>query len=479
MDEALPRPRRSAWLALLLLAGVVGVLLIVSPLIGPVPIDPRVVIEIVLNHATGEVLFPNPCEGAGVSVSLCNAYGEIVWEARLPEVLLAVLAGSALGMAGGTLQGVFRNPLADPFLLGLSSGGTLGAATVLIFHVGEAEASLFLPLFAFFGASATGLVLLLVARGRFGSVETLLLTGVALANLLSAVLALFLLYNPVASQQVDFWLLGGLGEASWTGDGIALGVILIAGSLLTTMGRELNLMQLGNDVAQTAGVDARRVAGPPAPALVPRDRGGRRLHGDHRVRRTRQPARRPAPRRLRLSDRPSGGGRDRRALPPRRPRPLSHRVPDLGAPARYLHGVRGRPVLPLPALSPAHDDHDGELRMPESESPPPSSSAHARPPATARGRPPRRRPSDQAGGVRGPRGSEWVGQDDASRVALGLLPDRQARFGSSGTAISDLSIVDRARRVAWVPQSEDPRDNVRLLDYVLYGRYAHHSALEG
>ncbi len=250
-------PRSAFWLAVLA-AATVG-LMVVSPLIGPVRIPAPTVVEILLHHLSGGGLFPAPCAGTGASPSLCNAYDEIVWASRLPEVLLAVLAGAALGMAGGTLQGVFRNPLADPFLLGISSGGTLGAATVLIFHVGAAEASLFLPLFAFLGASATGGVLLLVARGRYGSVETLLLTGVALANFLSAVLALFLLYNPIASQQVDFWLLGGLGEASWTGDGIALGVLIIAGTLLTMLGRELNLMQLGNDVAQTAGVDARAV----------------------------------------------------------------------------------------------------------------------------------------------------------------------------------------------------------------------------
>jgi iron complex transport system permease protein len=250
-------PRRAFWLATLG-AATLG-LLALSPLIGPVPIPASTVVEILLHHVSGGALFPDPCAGTGASPSLCGAYEEIVWAARLPEVLLAVLAGAALGMAGGTLQGVFRNPLADPFLLGISSGGTLGAATVLIFHVGAAEASLFLPLLAFLGASATGGVLLLVARGRYGSVETLLLTGVALANFLSAVLALFLLYNPIASQQVDFWLLGGLGEASWTGDGIALGVLIVAGTLLTLFGRELNLMQLGNDVAQTAGVDARAV----------------------------------------------------------------------------------------------------------------------------------------------------------------------------------------------------------------------------
>jgi len=183
----------------------------------------------------------------------------IVWDLYLPEVLLALLVGAALGLSGGALQGVFRNPLADPFLLGISSGGTLGAAVLYVYRIGEANAELYLPLFAFLGASATGLVVLAVARGRYGSVETLLLTGVAIANLLSAVLSLVLLYNPVGSEQVTFWLLGSLGLADWPVDGLVLGAVLVLGTLLALHGRELNLLQLGSDVAQSAGVDAARV----------------------------------------------------------------------------------------------------------------------------------------------------------------------------------------------------------------------------
>jgi iron complex transport system permease protein len=109
------------------------------------------------------------------------------------------------------------------------------------------------------GSVATGLIILGAARGRSSSVETLLLAGVALANLLSAVLSLVLLYNPVGSEQVTFWLLGGLGLASWEVDGIAFGGVLVLGTLLSLHGRELNLLQLGSDVAQSSGVDARRV----------------------------------------------------------------------------------------------------------------------------------------------------------------------------------------------------------------------------
>jgi iron complex transport system permease protein len=179
--------------------------------------------------------------------------------ARVPEVLLALAAGGALGISGGALQGIFRNPLADPFLLGISSGGTLGTALIVVYQIGLSEQDLLLPLAAFLGAMGTGAVILLAARTRVGSVETLLLTGVALSSFLASVLSLVLLANPTGSLQVDFWLLGSVGSATWTEDGVVLGVLLVSGSLLSLYGRELNLIQLGPEVAQSLGVDARSV----------------------------------------------------------------------------------------------------------------------------------------------------------------------------------------------------------------------------
>jgi iron complex transport system permease protein len=242
------------------LVGLVGLLLLMfSALLGAVPIPAVLGVQVLLHQATGGVLYPQACAGTGVSASRCSVYTFIVWNLYVPEVLLALFVGAALGLAGGALQGVFRNPLADPFLLGISSGGTLGAAILYVYRIGVAEADLYLPLFAFIGSAATGLLILAVARGRYGSVETLLLTGVALANLLSAILSLVLLYNPSGSIQVTFWLLGGLGLADWQVDGIAFGTVLALGTLLTLYGRELNLLQLGPDVAQSVGVNARSV----------------------------------------------------------------------------------------------------------------------------------------------------------------------------------------------------------------------------
>lgn len=252
-----PASRRGWGIVGLALAFVAVILF--SPLLGNVAIPPELVLRILFGRLTGGLLFPHPCAGFAVSPRLCTAYREIVWEERLPEVLLALGAGAALGASGATLQGVFRNPLADPFLLGISSGGTVGAALVFVFRVDVAQENLVLPAFAFVGAVATGSVILAAARSRFGSVETLLLTGVALSSLLSSVLSLLLLLNPTGSLQVDFWLLGNIGDGTWPVDGIVLGVVLVSGTLLSLFGRELNLLQLGPEVAQSLGVDARRV----------------------------------------------------------------------------------------------------------------------------------------------------------------------------------------------------------------------------
>ncbi len=256
---AIRAPRRWGWRAGLGLGLAAVGLVLLSPLVGSVAIPPQTVAQIVLHQLSGGALAQQPCAGSSASPTLCSAYVEIVWNERLPVLLLALLAGSALGISGAALQGVFRNPLADPYLLGLSSGGALGAAFLYVFQVGETEASIALPILAFGGSLATGIAILVASRGKAGSVETLLLTGVALASFLSASLSIVLLYNPIGSLQVSFWLLGGVGGATWNRDGIAFGGILIASTLLVLHGRELNVMQLGNDVAQSIGVPASAV----------------------------------------------------------------------------------------------------------------------------------------------------------------------------------------------------------------------------
>ncbi len=250
---AVRRVRRTLLALLLATAAVV----LFSPLIGNVPIRASLVLGVLIHQISGGALLPQPCPG--VSASGCTLVTEIVWEGRLPEILLAAIAGGALGVSGGTLQGVFRNPLADPYLLGLSSGGAIGAAVVIVLGVGRADENLTIPLFAFVGCAGVGAAILLVAGSRASSIETLLLTGVAISSFLTAVLSVLLILGPFQTEQLEFWLLGGLGAASWPVDGLAFAPVLVVGVLLASQGRELNLLQLGPEVAQSVGVDARAV----------------------------------------------------------------------------------------------------------------------------------------------------------------------------------------------------------------------------
>lgn len=255
------RPRASVLAALVGLGAlaVVGSVLLETSLLRPYPVPLDASFRILLHALSGGSLFTDPCAGAFVGPAGCSGATFIVVQIALPEVVLALLVGAALGVSGGALQGVFRNPLADPFLLGISSGGTLGAAVIYVYRFGEGHADLYLPAFAFLGSVATGLLIFGIARGRASSVETTLLAGVAVANLLSAVLSLVLLYNPFGAEQVTFWLLGSLALASWTVDGIVVAGVFVLATALTAYGRDLNLLQLGGEVAQSAGVDTRRV----------------------------------------------------------------------------------------------------------------------------------------------------------------------------------------------------------------------------
>ncbi len=256
---------RLGWLAALVPGAFALVLVSVLLLLGsgllraPVEIPARTTLQILLHQLSAGRLYPNPCAGSGIGPAACSTQVLIVWQLTLPAVLLALLVGAGLGISGSALQGIFRNPLADPYLLGISSGGTLGAAIVYVYRLAPAHLNTALPLFAFAGAAGTGLVVLAIASGRGTSAETLLLSGVALSYLLSGILSLALIYNPFGAEQVTFWLLGGFGLASWQVDGIVFGGVLALGAPLALLGRELNLLQLGPEVATTSGVNPRRV----------------------------------------------------------------------------------------------------------------------------------------------------------------------------------------------------------------------------
>jgi iron complex transport system permease protein len=181
----------------------------------------------------------------------------ILVEIRLPRAILGGLIGGALGLAGAVLQGYLRNPLAEPGLLGISGGAALGA--VIAIHSGASAAfALALPAGGLAGAAIAALAVMLLAGERSGPL-TLILAGVAISSLAGALttLALNLSPNPFASVEMLFWLLGSLTDRSLVHVWLAAPLILAGAALLLTTGRALDALTLGEEAAQSLGVDLR------------------------------------------------------------------------------------------------------------------------------------------------------------------------------------------------------------------------------
>ena len=188
----------------------------------------------------------------------------VVRDFRLPRALVGVAVGAALSASGVVMQAFFRNPLASPGLLGVSSGGALGAVAVLALGpaLGFAAASLWLlPVASILGAfAATGAVLILAQRGA--GAERLLLSGVALNALLGAGTSFLLTLTAghfEVNAQILFWLMGGLESRSWEHVWMGVPLITVACLLLLPLGRAMNLFSLGEQSAQSLGVDVRRL----------------------------------------------------------------------------------------------------------------------------------------------------------------------------------------------------------------------------
>ncbi|WP_394692889.1 FecCD family ABC transporter permease [Hyphobacterium sp.] len=183
----------------------------------------------------------------------------ILIELRLPRVVLGFLVGAALGLSGAALQGYFRNPLADPGVIGVSASAAAGAVATLYFGL-SAISALALPVMAIAGAALGGVTLLLIA-GRGATATTLILSGVAVGALANAIVALAMNFspNPWALSEIAYWLMGSLRNTSWTDVQIALPLIVLGTAISLTTARDLDSLSLGEDGARALGVNLRGV----------------------------------------------------------------------------------------------------------------------------------------------------------------------------------------------------------------------------
>ena len=232
------------WIAGTVLGAALAVSIVLAITVGPADISPADVWSSVLHHL-----------GLGDS-PLTTLRDGIVWELRLPRVLTAAAVGAGLAISGAVMQALTRNPLADPYLLGLSSGASLGAVAVLLLG-----ATVLLAPAAFIGALAALIATLFIARasGPLTPSRTVL-AGVAVSSLAAALTSFVIFWTATGDsyREILGWLLGSLAGARWPAVAIALGAIVVVGIPLTAAARTLDAFAFGDTAAASLGVSVER-----------------------------------------------------------------------------------------------------------------------------------------------------------------------------------------------------------------------------
>lgn len=248
------RPKRSKnrlWITLMTLAMFLSVVLSAS--VGTAKISPGQVCMVIASKVPvlGDLVDvdANSPEMATADV--------IVSQVRLPRIVLALLVGMALSVSGVIFQGLFRNPLADPYMIGVSSGASLGAAVGILLQVGTLSVvTPSIPLFAFIGAVMTMVFVYLMAseRGTI-SVETFLLSGVVIGSFISAIVSFIMVMAGHDMPKIAIWLMGNLSSKGWDSVVVALPYIAVGTLASLCIVRALNLIAVGEEPAKYMGLD--------------------------------------------------------------------------------------------------------------------------------------------------------------------------------------------------------------------------------
>lgn len=199
--------------------------------------------------------------GLPCGVSIEPVKKDILLQLRMPRVVLAGAVGAALATAGAAFQGLFRNPMADSYVIGVSSGAALGAVAAMLVGLPAAWGGVgAVPLFAFAGGAATLILVYQMARvGNEVPVMPLLLAGIAVSAFLSALVSLLTYFADDRLHQVVFWIMGGLGGATWTKVKIMVPYALLGFGTVYFYHRELNAMLFGEETAHHLGIDIEKV----------------------------------------------------------------------------------------------------------------------------------------------------------------------------------------------------------------------------
>ncbi len=224
------------------------IIMLFSVGIGESNISVETVIAILTEPLTHQTAFWSPGDAT------------IIWEIRLPRVILGALVGLCLAISGAALQSLFRNPMADPYILGISNGAALGATIVFVYGAAWALSLYTLPLLSFvFGIITIFLAYYVGKVGNRVPVNTLLLSGIAISAFLSAINSFMMFTGGQNLQQIMFWMMGGLSGRGWNYIWIIIPFAIIGSLAMITMARSMNAIMFGEESAQYLGIDVEKI----------------------------------------------------------------------------------------------------------------------------------------------------------------------------------------------------------------------------
>ncbi|MDT8717358.1 iron ABC transporter permease [Clostridium sp. 19966] len=244
------KKRKTLFFALL---GIYFVLAIIATSIGAASITPYSVLIAILKEI--------PIAGKYIGGDVPRAHFLIIFMVRMPRIAMASLVGMGLAVVGASFQSLFKNPLADPYVLGISSGSALGASIAMVMKLSTILNFLsIVTVFAFVGAVATTILVYFIAqvRGRVATTN-LLLAGSAISFFMSSLISLIMAFNQQEVNQIVFWMMGSFNASSWKNIFIVAPVVFIGTAIIYLFYRDFNLMLVGEENAKSLGVYTERL----------------------------------------------------------------------------------------------------------------------------------------------------------------------------------------------------------------------------
>lgn len=245
--------KKKTWFTILLL--IYGVIVILAITVGTADIKTKDIFADIFKFL--------PSIGEYIHGNEENTHFLIIFKIRLPRIIMASLVGMGLAVVGAVFQSLFKNPMADPHILGISSGASLGAAISIAIvkdNLNQATCLSLITVFSFIGAAATTTFVYSIAqvRGKVGTTN-LLLAGSSVGFLMSALISIIMVFNQKEVNKIVFWMMGSFNASGWMNIFIVAPVVVIGTIILYSFHRDFNLILLGDDNAKNLGVDTEKL----------------------------------------------------------------------------------------------------------------------------------------------------------------------------------------------------------------------------